>query len=290
MVVHIELLAAVPDCFEVIRHRVAIRVAHDARVRDEIRAALEIHEAHRACEIKIVFLPIQQVKHGHVMLVETQMFDAVEQRRHLREEVADDYHQRALPDALGEIMQRLHDVRFARRRRLPERLVDLPQMRRRAPRREIHRLLCEASEPHGVALMHEHVRESRREFARVIEARAALRRAREFHRGARVHHHVAAQIRVRLEFADEKFVRPRKHAPVEELDVVPRRILPVFCKLDRSSASRRTMQPVHRAEHRITDVQDQPREAADDPVIEEFEIWRRVSHDVRERTSSSRFP
>ena len=128
MVVHIELLAAVPDCFEVIRHRVAIRVAYDARVRDEIRAAFEIHEAHRACEIKIVFLPIQQVKHGHVMLVETQMLDAVEQRRHFREEVADDHHQRALPDALGEIMQRLHDVRFARRRRLPERLVDLPQM------------------------------------------------------------------------------------------------------------------------------------------------------------------
>jgi len=126
--------------------------------------------------------------------------------------------------------------------------------------------------------MHQHVGDGRREPAGVVEPRGAVREARELHRGARIEDDVAAEVRVRLEFADEELVRPRKNPPVEELDVIPRRVFPVFGKLDGSAARRGPVQPVDRPEHRVPDIEYEARQASDDVLVKKTEIVRGVSH------------
>src|SRR4051812_189083 len=78
-VVDVELSAAMMECVEVIADRFPVSIADHGRVRNQVCAAFHVDESNRTREVEVEFLPVHQVEHSNIVLVEPQMFEALEQ-------------------------------------------------------------------------------------------------------------------------------------------------------------------------------------------------------------------
>ena len=159
------------------------------------------------------------MEHHDLVPAEAQMLDALENLLLIIEQVADDDHDAAPPDLHRHVVQHHGDVRLRRR-------IERRQRRQHfvnhavavAAGEVIARRRVEDVQRDGVALMQNHIRETRRDHLRVVELRVFARAV--LHRLAAIQQDVRDVVRLLLVLLDVVAVRAPEHLPVEMPQIV----------------------------------------------------------------------
>ena len=268
MIIDLELAAAVLEIGEIGLEGGEVGVANDGGIGDEIGPGFEVDEASGPSEIERELLGVEEVKDGHIVFIEVEMFEGIEEGGDIGEEITDDDDESALADAFGEVVESLDDLGFASGLDIGEATLELAQVGWGASRGEIDGFFGEASEADGIALVDKEMGDRAREASGVIEAGAGGWVTGKLHRGGGIDDEIAAEIGIGFEFADEEFVGAAEDAPVEVFDVIAWGILTIFGEFDRGAPGSGAVLAVDVAEHGVADMEHQLGEARNSPMIE----------------------
>ena len=269
MIIDLELAAAVLEIGEIGLEGGEVGVANDGGIGDEIGPGFEVDEASGPSEIERELLGVEEVKDGHIVFIEVEMFEGIEEGGDIGEEITDDDDESALADAFGEVVESLDDLGFASGLDIGEATLELAQVGWGASRGEIDGFFGEASEADGITLVDKEMGDRAREASGVIEAGAGGWVTGELHRGGGIDDEIAAEIGIGFELADEELIGATEDAPVEVFDVIAWGILPIFGEFDGGAAGSGAVLAVDVAEHGVADMEHQLGEARNGPMIEE---------------------
>ncbi len=229
----------------------------------EYLVGLVVFQTKHSLERKLRLSLVQDVKNDHVVPSESQPMNGPQDRFRVCQQIAEEHHQPAMPDHAGDLVQTRLEVRRSRRLQLGEDRQDVPELRPLARRGEaLPDLLIERHQPHRVLLPDHQVTKGRRQADPVFKFRQLLSVSVP-HRRREIHHEVARQIRLGLEFLDVKPVGLGVHVPVDVSNVVTGRVLAMLGEFHRETLERAGVQPRDEPLDNESCAQIQPRNLPD---------------------------
>ncbi len=213
---------------------------------------------------------VEDMKDDDVVTGKPKAMQGSQHRCGVRQEVAENHDQAAMPHHAGDLMQARFDVGFAGRLELGEQREDIAKLRPLAPRRQaLADLLIEGDQADRVLLVDHQIAERGRKTDAVLEF-GELLTIGVTHRSRQIHHQVAGQVRFRLELLDVEAVGLGVNVPVHVGNIVAGRVLAMFGELDRKPLERAGVQPRDEALNNELGAEVEPRHLADDGRVQVF--------------------
>jgi hypothetical protein len=157
--------ALAPQTLAPLAHALDVAFAQMPWLRlDRFQLALGIDEARFLTQLQIDFARIQDVEDQHLVLAVPEVLQTGEYLVGIVDQIADDHHQTAAPDAIGHLREYGTDIRLLTRLDLAQTGHQVGELLATTARRNhLDGLLIEGHQTHRVVLLHQQVAQGRRQ-------------------------------------------------------------------------------------------------------------------------------
>ena len=193
-------------------------------------------EQRRLSEGKLDLGPVEDVKHNDVVAAVPEVLQPGQHRGHVVEQVAQDQHQPATFEPLGQIVKDRPAARFLLGLAILHDVQQLVEMRRiAAGANQRADFVVERRQPDAVLLLQNQVRQRGSHALCVFQLRQRRGVAAVAHAFAGIQKQVADEVRFLLVLLEVELVGLAIHLPVDKAQVVAGAVFAVFGKLDREA-------------------------------------------------------